>query len=124
MKQAIYTPNAPEPIGPYSQAIIANGLIFVSGQIPIDTTGEVVASDISAQTKQVMRNISEILDKAGSSFEKVVKTTIYLKNIKDFSFVNDIYGTYFQELPPARTTIEVNRLPKDVLVEIDCIATV
>ena len=124
MKQAIYTPNAPEPIGPYSQAIVSNGFIFVSGQIPIDTTGEVIDSDISAQTKQVMRNISEILDKAGSSFEKVVKTTIYLKSIKDFSFVNDIYGTYFQELPPARTTIEVNRLPKDVLVEIDCIATV
>lgn len=122
MKEIIYTNEAPEPIGPYSQAIKANGFVFVSGQIPFDNAGQLVATDVSSQTKQVMKNLGEVLYKAGSSMDKVVKTTIYLKNLKDFEFVNDVYGTYFQEMAPARATVEVARLPKDVLVEIDCIA--
>lgn len=123
MKQEIFTPNAPESNSPQSQAIISGNLVFVSGQLPIDTNNEIIASDISSQTKQVMKNIREILDKAGSSFENILKITIYLKNIKDLKFIDDIYSTYFDDTPPARTVIEVNHLEKDVLVQIDCIAT-
>jgi len=122
MKEVIYTNEAPEPIGPYSQAIKANGLIFVSGQLPIDNLGEIVSPDISSQAKQVMKNIGEILYIAGNSMDKIVKTTIYLKNLKNFDDVCDVYDSYFQEQPPASSIVEVSNLPKDALVKIDCIA--
>jgi len=124
MKQVIYSNKAPAPIGPYSQAILANGFVFLSGQIPVDETGDVVASDISSQTRQVLKNIQVILEQAGSSLDNVVKMTVYLKSIKDFGFMNDVYGSSFLDTPPARSTVEVSKLPKDVLIEIDCIATI
>jgi len=121
MKKEILTKEAPAPIGPYSQAIDTGTLIFCSGQIPLDpVTGEVVgAGDVEAQTKQVMKNIAAVLKQAGVSFNQVVKTTIYLKNMADFPKVNPIYGEYFQAPFPARSTVEVARLPKDVLVEVE-----
>ena len=123
MKKEILTKEAPAPIGPYSQAIDAGSFIFCSGQIPLDPiTGEVVGSgDVEAQAKQVMKNISSVLKEAGASFNQVVKTTIFLKNMGDFPKVNPIYGEFFQAPYPARSTIEVARLPKDVLVEIEVI---
>ena len=123
MKKEILTKEAPAPIGPYSQAIDAGNFIFCSGQIPLDpTTGEIVGSgDVEAQTKQVMKNISAVLKSAGVSFNQVVKTTIFLKNMSDFPKVNPIYGENFQAPFPARSTVEVARLPKDVLVEIEVI---
>ncbi len=123
MKKEILTKEAPAPIGPYSQAIDAGNLIFCSGQIPLDPiTGEIVgAGDVEAQTKQVMKNISAVLKQAGASFNQIVKTTIFLKNMGDFPKVNPIYGESFQAPFPARSTVEVARLPKDVLVEIEVI---
>lgn len=123
MREIISTKDAPQAIGPYSQAIKANGFIFVSGQIPIDpTTQQVIAGDVGAQTDRVLRNLSEILEAAGSGLGKVVRTTVFLKNMTDFAAMNEVYGKYFSSSPPARSTIEVARLPKDVLVEIDVIA--
>ncbi len=123
MKKTISTKNAPAAIGPYSQATILNGFVFVSGQIPLDpATGELVEGGIAEQTARVMENLKAVLAAAGSSIEKVVKTTIYLKDLRDFAVVNDVYGRYFAADPPARATVEVARLPKDVRVEIDCIA--
>ncbi len=123
MKRIITTENAPKAIGPYSQAVEANGLVLVSGQIALDPrTGTVVEGDIKAQTKRVMENGKAILATAGCGMEKVVKTTIYLKSIADFAAVNEVYGSYFPSDPPARATVEVSRLPKDVAVEIDFIA--
>jgi 2-iminobutanoate/2-iminopropanoate deaminase len=120
----VATKNAPAAIGPYSQAIRAGELVFCSGQIALDpNTGEVVgAGDVAAQTRQVMDNLSAVLAEAGCGFEAVVKTTIYLANMGDFPAVNQVYGERFPDSPPARATVEVSRLPKDVLVEIDAIA--
>jgi 2-iminobutanoate/2-iminopropanoate deaminase len=123
MKRIIKTTDAPQAIGPYSQAVEANGFVFVSGQIPLDPkTGSLVAGDIREQAKRVMENGKAVLAAAGCGMNSVVKTTIYLKNIGDFAAVNEVYGSYFTSDPPARATVEVSRLPKDVAVEIDFIA--
>jgi 2-iminobutanoate/2-iminopropanoate deaminase len=126
MKEAIVTPNAPQAIGPYSQAIKANGFLFASGQIPIDpASGQVIAGDVTAQTERVMQNITAVLQAAGTSFANVVKSTVYLKNMGDFAAMNEVYGKYVAAagaVPPARSTIEIARLPKDVQVEIEVIA--
>ena len=123
MRQAIHTDLAPQAIGPYSQAIRAGGLLFVSGQIPLDpSTGELVDGDVRAQTEQVMRNLGEILKAAGVSFDRVVRTTIFLADLADFGTVNEAYGGYFDPPAPARATFQVARLPKDARVEIDAIA--
>ena len=123
MREIISTKDAPQAIGPYSQAIKANGFVFVSGQIPIDpTTQQVIEGAVGAQTDRVLRNLSEILEAAGSGLGKVVRTTVFLKNMSEFAAMNEVYGKYFSSAPPARSTIEVARLPKDVLVEIDVIA--
>lgn len=122
-KTLIYTKNAPEPIGPYSQAIKTKRNLYISGQIAIDpAVGELVKGSIKEQTRQVMKNISAILYAAKLSLSDVVKCTIYVKDMNDFADVNQEYGKYFQEEPPARETVEVSRLPKDVNVEISCIA--
>jgi 2-iminobutanoate/2-iminopropanoate deaminase len=123
MKEVISTSDAPEAIGPYSQAIRVNGFIFTSGQVAIDpATQQVIGGDVSAQTERVLKNLANILNAAGSGLEKVIKTTVYLKNMNDFAVMNEVYGRHFTENPPARSTVEVSRLPKDVLVEIDAVA--
>ncbi len=123
MREAISTAKAPAAIGPYSQAIRANGLIFTSGQIPIDpATGQIISGDVAAQTERVLKNVSEILTAAGTSLDKVVRTTVFLKNMSEFAQMNEVYARFFTKEPPARSTVEVARLPKDVLVEIDVIA--
>ncbi len=123
MREVISTKDAPQAIGPYSQAIKANGFVFTSGQIAIDpSTQQVVTGDADAQTERVLRNLSEILEAAGSGLGKVVRCTVFLKNMNDFAAMNQVYGKYFSSAPPARSTVEVARLPKDVLVEIDVIA--
>lgn len=122
-KQVIHTPNAPAAVGPYSQAISANGLLFTAGQIAIDpSVGKVVEGDIRAQTRQVLTNIRALLEAAGTSLERVVKTTVFLKNMDDFSAMNEVYGEFFPSNPPARSTVQVAKLPLDVLVEIETIA--
>lgn len=125
MKKEIYnTDKAPAPIGPYSQAVAANGMLFVSGQIPIiPATGELEGGGIQAETRQVMENLKAILENAGTSFENVVKCSIFVGNMGDFIDVNEVYGSYFGEDAPARETVEVAGLPKNVNVEISCIAT-
>jgi len=123
MREVIATAQAPQAIGPYSQAIRAQGLIFTSGQIAIDpATQQVIPGDISAQTDRVLKNLAAILQASGSTLEKVLRCTVFLKNMGDFGAMNEIYGRYFKQAPPARSTVEVARLPKDVLVEIDVIA--
>ena len=123
MKKVILSSKAPAPIGPYSQAIEANGTLYVSGQIPIDpATGEVVTGGIEPQAKQVMQSLKAILEEAGYTFDQVVKTTILLDNLGNFAKVNEIYGSYFKEGAPARETYQVAKLPKGVVVEISCIA--
>jgi 2-iminobutanoate/2-iminopropanoate deaminase len=123
MRQAVATQKAPQAIGPYSQAIKANGQVFISGQIAIDpATGQVIQGDITAQTERVLKNLSEILAAAGSSLDRVVKTTVFLKNMAEFAAMNEVYGRFFGKEPPARTTVEAARLPKDSLLEIDVIA--
>ncbi|MGA9352358.1 MAG: RidA family protein [Terriglobales bacterium] len=123
MKEVISTEGAPKAIGPYSQAIRAGGLLFTSGQVAIDpATQQVIAGDIAAQTDRVMKNLSAILETAGCSLEKVVRCTVFLKNMNDFGAMNEVYARYFKQSPPARSTVEVARLPKDVQVEIDVIA--
>jgi len=123
MREVISTKDAPLAIGPYSQAIKANGFIFTSGQIAIDpSTQQVIAGDVGAQTDRVLRNLSEILEAAGSGLGKVVRSTVFLQNMSDFAAMNQVYGKYFSSTPPARSTVEVARLPKDVLVEIDVTA--
>ena len=122
-KEVVYSAKAPEPIGPYSQAIKAGNTLFVSGQIPIDSsTGKIDDGDITSQTNQVMKNLEAILTAAGMTFANVVKCSIFLSDMNDFPKVNDVYGKYFQSEPPARETVQVSRLPKDVNVEISCIA--
>ncbi len=123
MKEVIHSTLAPKAIGPYSQAIVTNDLVFVSGQLGIDaTTGEFKGTDIHSQTTQSMENIKAILKEAGLGMDSVVKTTILLKSLDDFSVVNGIYGSYFKEPYPARATFQVAKLPKDALVEIEAIA--
>jgi 2-iminobutanoate/2-iminopropanoate deaminase len=123
VKDIIATTNAPQAIGPYSQATKANGLIFTAGQIALNpATGQVVDGGIAAQTERVLENLKGVLEAAGSSLHKVVKTTVFLKDMGDFSAMNEVYARYFTAAPPARSTVEVARLPKDVRVEIDVIA--
>lgn len=122
-KSVVYSENAPEPIGPYSQAIQSGNTLFVSGQIALQrSTGALITSSIEDETKQVMANIKAVLAAAGMDFQHVVKTSIFLNDMNNFPVVNQIYGTYFKENPPARETVEVSRLPKDANVEISCIA--
>jgi 2-iminobutanoate/2-iminopropanoate deaminase len=122
-KKIIKTADAPQAIGPYSQAVEAGGFVFVSGQIPIDPkTGDVVKTDIKAQAQLIMENAGAILASAGCGMSSVVKSTIYLKNMSDFAAVNEVYGGFFPAEPPARATVEVSRLPKDVAIEMDFIA--
>jgi len=124
LKQAISSPDAPKAIGPYSPAIRTGGLLFVSGQIPLDpATGQMIDGDISAQTHRVLDNIGALLAAAGLTFADVVRTTIFLADLSDFTSVNAVYGTYFSEPAPARATVQVARLPKDARVEIDVIAS-
>ena len=123
MREAINTTNAPAAIGPYSQAIKTNSLVFTSGQIPIDpATGEIVQGDVKAQTAQVLKNLEAVLAAAGSSLDKIVKTTLFIKDMNSFASINEVYAEFFQEVPPARSTVEVARLPKDVLIEIEAVA--
>ena len=122
-KKVITSKSAPVPIGPYSQAILAQGALYVSGQIALDPhSGNIVTGDIVKETHQVMNNLKEILSEAGLGFEHVVKSTIFVKDLNNFATINKVYGEYFQSNPPARETVEVSRLPKDVNVEISCIA--
>lgn len=122
-KKIVFTDKAPAPIGPYSQAVIAGNLVFVSGQIPLNPlTGELVNTSVKDEARQVMSNLQDVLQAAGSDFSKIVKTTIFLKDMNDFSTVNEVYGSYFSGDFPARETVEVARLPKDVRVEISVIA--
>lgn len=123
MREVISTSDGPKAIGPYSQAIKANVFVFVSGQVAIDpVTNTLLSGDIAFQTDRVLKNVRGILTAAGSSLEKVVRATVFLKNMNDFAAMNEVYGKYFTSAPPARSTVEVARLPKDVLVEIDVIA--
>jgi 2-iminobutanoate/2-iminopropanoate deaminase len=122
-KEVVRSDSAPLPIGPYSQAIRAGGMIFVSGQIPLDPgTGQMVAGDVKAQTRRVLENVAAVLQAAGSSMDRVVKTTIFLRDMNDFGAVNEEYASVFRELPPARSTVQAARLPRDAMIEIDCIA--
>jgi 2-iminobutanoate/2-iminopropanoate deaminase len=123
MRTVVATPDAPQAIGPYSQAIKANGFVFISGQIAIDPpSGNIIGGTVVEQTERVMENLGAILRAAGSGFDRVVKSTVFLKSMSDFAAMNEVYGRYFPGDPPARATVEVARLPKDVLVEIDLIA--
>ena len=125
LKIVVSTTNAPAAIGPYSQAVRAGNLLFISGQIPLDpATSQVVAGDIAVQTDRVLRNLAAIIEAAGSSLAKVLKTTVYLRDLEEFGKMNEIYARYFGDAPPARATVQVARLPRDVSVEIDLIAEV
>ncbi|QQK78528.1 RidA family protein [Salicibibacter cibi] len=122
--KTVYTNQAPEAIGPYSQGIIVNNLFYSSGQIPLTPEMEIVGDGIHEQTEQVLKNVQAVLKEAGASLESVVKTTIFIKNMDDFPVINEIYGRYFDEHQPARSCVEVARLPKDVQIEIEVIALV
>ena len=123
MKETVTTENAPGAIGPYSQAVKAGGMVFCSGQIPIDPkTGEFVSQVVSEQTEQVLKNLSEVLNAAGTSLDNVVKTTVFLADMNDFVEMNEVYGRYFSDNKPARATVQAARLPRDAKVEIECIA--
>lgn len=125
MKNVIATGRAPKAIGPYSQAIVHNGLAFLSGQIPLDPrSGQLVPGGIAEQTEQVLRNLRGVLEACGSSLENVVKTTVFLKDMGEFAAMNEVYARHFATDPPARSTVEAARLPRDVRVEIDAIAMV
>lgn len=124
MIKNVQTPNAPAAIGPYSQAMIANGMVFTSGQIALTPSGDMVDGDVSAQCVQVVSNLKAVLEAAGSSFDKVIKTTIFLADMDDFAAVNVIYGDAFGDHKPARSTVAVKTLPKNALVEIDAIALI
>ena len=124
MKQAVSSPDAPKAIGPYSQAVRAGQLLFLSGQVPLDpATGEIVSGDIAAQTRRVFENLAAVLKAGGRSFSDVVRTTVFLADMNDFAEVNKVCGSYFSEPYPARATVQVARLPKDARVEIDVIAS-
>ncbi|MFD2671547.1 RidA family protein [Marinicrinis sediminis] len=122
--QTLHTDQAPAAIGPYSQAVIHGGLLYTSGQIPLDATGQLVEGGITEQAHQVFRNLKAILDEAGSSFEQVIKTTVFIQDMNEFAALNDVYGQYFSTHRPARSTVEVARLPKDVRVEIELISSI
>ena len=122
MKTKIFTPNAPEAIGPYSQAILSNETLYCSGQIALDKDGNLKNSNIKDETVQIFKNINAILNEVNMTFDNIVKSTIFLKNMDDFSTVNSIYAKYFKSSPPARETVEVSRLPKNVNIEISVIA--
>jgi 2-iminobutanoate/2-iminopropanoate deaminase len=124
MRQAIATASAPKAIGPYSQAIRAGSLVFVSGQVPIDpVTGNLIEGDIVAQTRRAFQNVGEILKAGGASFDHVVKTTVFLADMNDFAAMNEVYGTFFAPPFPARATVQVARLPRDARIEVDVIAS-
>lgn len=123
-RKVIHTEKAPAAIGPYSQAIAYNGLVFISGQIPVIPETGAIPEDIQEQTHQVLKNLGAILEEAGSSYKNVIKTSVFIKNMDDFARINEVYGQYFTSNPPARACVEVARLPKDVLVEIEAIAIV
>ncbi|MDP8972196.1 MAG: RidA family protein [Actinomycetota bacterium] len=119
----VETTDAPAAIGPYSQAVVVHGLVFTAGQIPLDPTTKAIAGDdIASQTKQVMRNLEAVLEAGGSSLSRVVKTTCFLANLDDFPIFNEVYGRSFSESPPARSTVQVAKLPMGVLVEVECVA--
>ena len=123
MKEAVHTDRAPNPIGPYSQGIRANGFIFLAGQVALDPkSGELISGDVRQQTERTLENLKGVLEAAGANLNHVVKVTIFLKNMSDFAGMNEIYARYFPKLPPARSTVEAARLPKDALVEIELIA--
>ena len=124
MKQAISSPDAPKAIGPYSQAVKAGQLLFLSGQVPLDpVSGQMIGGDIAAQTRRVFENLGAVLEAGGRSFADVVRTTVFLADMNDFAAMNEVYGQYFKEPYPARATVQVARLPKDARVEIDLIAS-
>ncbi|KGA96447.1 endoribonuclease L-PSP [Alkalihalobacillus alcalophilus ATCC 27647 = CGMCC 1.3604] len=120
----VYTKEAPDAIGPYSQGMVVNNLFYSSGQIPLKADGDLVNGDVQEQTHQVFQNLKAVLKEAGSSLEQVVKATVFIKNMDEFPLINEVYGEYFSEHKPARSCVEVARLPKDVLVEIEVIALV
>jgi 2-iminobutanoate/2-iminopropanoate deaminase len=123
MKEVVLTERGPKPIGPYSQAVRANGFLFVSGQVSFDpATSEMTGTDAAQQTQRVMENLKAILEAGGSNLNHVVKTTVFLKDMNDFAAMNEVYAKYFTAAPPARSTVQVARLPKDALVEIEVIA--
>ena len=123
MRQIVQTKQAPDAIGPYSQAVIANGFVFTSGQIPIDpATGQFVPGGIAEQTQQVLKNLKAVLEAAGSDLRQVVKTTVYLADMQDFTAMNEVYATFFGAEPPSRSTVQAARLPRDARVEIDVVA--
>ncbi len=125
-KKIVLTKNAPAPIGPYNQGIIAGGsMLFTAGQIAFDpTTGQLVQGDIKAQTQQVLKNIQAIVEQAGATMQSIVKTTVYLKDMNDFAGMNEVYAEFFNNEPPARTTVEVSRLPRDAKIEIEAVAII
>ncbi len=125
MKKTISTENAPGAIGPYSQAVRTGNLVFCSGQIPIDpATGEFVSNDVAEQTRQVLKNLSAVLEAAGTDLNNVVKTTVFLADMNDFTAMNEIYAEFFSDNKPARATVQAARLPRDARVEIECIAVI
>ncbi len=125
MKEIIKTTTAPEPVGPYNQAVIAGSLVFTAGQIAMDPkTGALEKSDIKVQTSRVIKNLEAVLKAAGTDLSQVIKTTVFLKNMDDFTQMNEVYGQFFQKDSPARSAVEVARLPKDVLIEIECVALI
>ncbi|MFC1705715.1 RidA family protein [Planctomycetota bacterium] len=121
-REAVETDKAPAAIGPYSQAVCAGDVVYCSGQIALTRDGQLVEGSIGEQTRQALTNLGAVLEAAGASLSSVVKTTVYLKDLKEFGAMNEVYGSFFGDSPPARATVEVSRLPKDVAVEIDCIA--
>ncbi len=124
-RKIVATKGAPDAIGPYSQAVVAGGLVFCSGQVAFDpSTMEIVEGGVQAETRQCLQNLTAVLEEAGSSLARALRMTVYLKDMNDFAAVNEVYGTFFDAEPPARVCIEASRLPKDVAVEIDCIALV
>jgi 2-iminobutanoate/2-iminopropanoate deaminase len=125
MRDIVLTDRGPKPIGPYSQAVRVNGFLFVSGQVALDPkTGEMAAGDVREQTERVLENVKGIVEAAGSKMPHVIKTTVFLKNMGDFAAMNEVYARYFTAAPPARSTVEVARLPKDALVEIEVVAAI
>ena len=123
MKERVQTDQAPKAIGPYSQAVKANGMLFASGQVPLDpATGQIIEGTIAEQTERVLHNLKAVLEAAGTSLDRVVKTTVFLADMNDFGEMNETYGRFFEGVAPARSTVEVSRLPKDARVEIDLIA--
>lgn len=122
--KTIHTNKAPEALGPYSQAIVINDMVYTSGQIPLNEFGELVSQETAVQTRQVLNNLSHVLEEAGSDLDSVVKTTIFIADMNDFQYINEVYGQFFDAHKPARSCVEVARLPKDVKIEIEAIAQV